>query len=432
MGGFVFILQVQYVMLRTSLLLFVFALFVAVQANDDSFLVLRGTNDHSLTSLPEQYVADLISHVSGLPPMNQQANRNEFPQTDLFSTPAVNLLVAIDSVTPELLNKAKTKFLNVENDKTVSIVKAAYPEDSLSTLTTVVTGKDHTVHGVVGHSWKASRDVGVEAYSGTGNCKSPKLADYVAVTSEGSAKVISVSGSKKMAAALGVNQEIVANHPDWNTQALYFHRQRGLVDLYTDDTIQNFKLISANASKRSMTLKTLEGHILATELNAISAIPEKLFKMQRIGEQVVPDFVGIGITSIKALALKYGSESPQVLDALRLLDFELQDVFVRLGALYNGNVVTEIVGLQSSTSEHTFYTQRKQQIRLVEDAPSNDPDGTTYSQDEVTAFQTKFWVAIVLIIAFIISSITLCKMDKLENSLIYRSTDAPRPIPDVS
>merc|ERR1712063_42659 len=170
----VFILQVQYVMLRTSLLLFVFALFVAVQANDDSFLVLRGTNDHSLTSLPEQYVADLISHVSGLPPMNQQANRNEFPQTDLFSTPAVNLLVAIDSVTPELLNKAKTKFLNVENDKTVSIVKAAYPEDSLSTLTTVVTGKDHTVHGVVGHSWKASRDVGVEAYSGTGNCKSRK------------------------------------------------------------------------------------------------------------------------------------------------------------------------------------------------------------------------------------------------------------------
>ena len=100
--------------------------------------------------------------------------------------------------------------------------------------------------------------------------------------------------------------------------------------------------------------------------------------------------------------------------------------------MYGDKVVTQIVGLESSTNEHTFYTQRKQQIRLVEEEPTSDPDATTYSQDEVTAFQTKFWVAIVLIIAFFLSTITLFKMDKLENSLIYRSTDAPRPIPDVS
>ena len=98
--------------------------------------------------------------------------------------------------------------------------------------------------------------------------------------------------------------------------------------MYNDETVQNFKLIGANASKRAMTLKTLEGHILATELNAIAMIPHRLFHMERSNSEAaqVPDFVGIGIHSIKALSARYGVGSPQVLDALRLLDFELQDV----------------------------------------------------------------------------------------------------------
>eukprot|EP00339_Tiarina_fusa_P013603 CAMPEP_0117037662 /NCGR_PEP_ID=MMETSP0472-20121206/26555_1 /TAXON_ID=693140 ORGANISM="Tiarina fusus, Strain LIS" /NCGR_SAMPLE_ID=MMETSP0472 /ASSEMBLY_ACC=CAM_ASM_000603 /LENGTH=420 /DNA_ID=CAMNT_0004747681 /DNA_START=51 /DNA_END=1313 /DNA_ORIENTATION=+ len=420
-------------MAHTSIFLFVLFVTVAVQGSNDGFIVLRGAPEHSLTSMPEQYVADLISHVSGLPPVNQQTNRNNFPQTDLFSTPAANFLVAIDSVTQELLNKANTKFLNLENEQTVEIVKAAYPEDSLSTLTTVLTGKDHTAHGIVGHSWKASRDVSVQGYSKGGNCQVPKLADYIAVASEGAAKIVAVSGSKPMAAALGVHADIMQNHPEYNSEVLYFSRQRGLVELYSDETFESFTVIGQSASKRQMTLKTLEGHILATELNAIAAIPSRLNRMMK-GESVSePDFIAVGITSIKALTLKYGSDSPQVLDALRLLDSELSGLFAKLNEMYNGNIVTEIIGLQSSTEEHTFYTQRKQQKRLLEEDPTgDDTDSTTYTQADVQAFQTKFWVAIVLIIAAILATLTLVKMDKLENSLIYRSTDGPRPIADVS
>jgi hypothetical protein len=39
---------------------------------------------------------------------------------------------------------------------TVAITKNVYPEDSLSSVTSIVTGEDYTVHGIVGHSWQAT------------------------------------------------------------------------------------------------------------------------------------------------------------------------------------------------------------------------------------------------------------------------------------
>jgi len=108
-------------------------------------------------------------------------------------------------------------------------------------------------------------------------------------------------------------------------------------------------------------------------------------------------------------------------------------MFAELDNMYTGDIVSEIVGLGSSVEEHTFYTQPKQQRKLVNDTPTGGSGTTgTYTPDEVTAFQTKFWVAITLIIAAFLATWALVKMDMLENSLIYRSTDGPRPIPDVS
>ena len=94
-------------------------------------------------------------------------------------------------------------------------------------------------------------------------------------------------------------------------------------------------------------------------------------------------------------------------------------------------MVTEVIALQSSTEEHNFYTQAKQQtFRMVLDEPTTS--STTYTSQDVSAFQTKLWVSVSLIIAVILGVLALVKMDMLEDSLIYRTTDGPRPIPNIS
>lgn len=92
--------------------------------------------------------------------------------------------------------------------------------------------------------------------------------------------------------------------------------------MYNDNIEQNFKIIVSDATNRGMTLQSLEGYVLATELYAISKIPIQLVGMQK-GDVEIPDFIGIGISSIKDLTIKYGEKSPQVLDAIRLIDIEL-------------------------------------------------------------------------------------------------------------
>jgi len=269
--------------------------------------------------------------------------------------------------------------------------------------------------------------VSVLAYSENGNCLYPKILDRVAVASEGEARIMSVSSSKQMAAALGMHTELKSEHPEWNAEALYFSKERGLVDLYTDRVVADLALVRTHAKDLSMTLTTSAGYSLAAELKAIAMLPSRVAAMTSAGSDI-PDFISVGISSIKELSKTFGANSRQVIDGLRLLDLALMNAQKEIVEMYEGALLSEVVSLSSTTEEHTFYTQEKQakSMRRVE-AVGDD----LYSADQVTAFQTKFWVAIVLAIAFIAASITLVKMDMLESSLIYRTTDGPRPIPDV-
>jgi len=402
-----------------------------IHADDGSFVVVRSSEEHQLQSISELHVADLISHVAGLPPVHQHTDRTHFPRSSLFSRPSANLLVSIDSVTLDILNEAPTHFFNFENDRTISLKKADYPEDAVSTATTILTGEDYTSHGIVGSSWKFSKSISVEGYSDNGNCQVAKINDRVAMNSEGGARIISLSSNRQMAAAMGIHTELAAAHPDWNAEAMYYAKKQGLVDLYSGETIKSIDEIRDFARYNGMTLKTAEGHKLASELYGIKLIPQHIQSMTRADNVHAPDMINIGISSIRQLSLRYGVGSPQVLDAIRLLDNALVELMGQLEEYYNGEITTEIINLQSSTEEHSFYTQAKQQVHLKDDAPTTTDDSDTYTQDEVSAFQTKFWVAIVLTIAIILGALALVKMDMLENSLIYRTTDGPRPIPDV-
>merc|ERR1712130_29170 len=390
-----------------SVLLLVLVSF-SVATKDDSFLLLRGASQHSLSNIRDTQVVDLLTHLTGLAPAHVGTDRSQFPQVDLFSSPAVNFLVALEAVTPEMLENARTVFLGAGDDaQRTTITKEAYPNDSLTTLTNILTGEEPSTHGIMGHSWKVGQSVSVLAYSDNGNCLYPKILDRVAVASEGDARIVSVSSSKQMAAALGMHTE-----------------------LYADRVVADLALIRTHAKDLSMTLTTSAGYALAAELKAIAMIPARVAAMTSAGSDI-PDFVSVGVSSIKELSKTFGANSPQVIDGLRMLDLALMRAQKEIEQMYSeGTLISEVITLSSTTDEHTFYTQEKR-AKAMRRVEATTPGDNLYSADQVSAFQTKFWVAIVLAIAFIASTITLVKMDMLESSLIYRTTDGPRPIADV-
>jgi len=312
---------------------------------------------------------------------------------------------------------------------TVPITKNVYPEDSLSAVTSIVTGEDHTVHGIVGHSWQATEYLAVNAYSHNGQRKVPNLVDLFSYTSQGTARTLVVSGNQKMARALGAHVELASAHPDWNNQAVYYSPSKGLTNLYNDAVISDISTIRSASQKRMMKVETREGFILAAELYAIESLPKTLAAMPA-STSSTPDFIAIGITSIKVLTVKFGAESEQVRVAMGLLDTALANMYAQLNQMYNSQVTAEIVGLGRSTTEHTTKTQDTQ-IMKVTGVSADYYYYNTYSLDEVSAFQTSLWVAIAFIIIVTIAIIWLVKMDVLYDSILYKTTDGPRPIPNV-
>ena len=99
-----------------------------------------------------------------------------------------------------------------------------------------------------------------------------------------------------------------------------------MVQLGDESIVKGIKDIREFGRRNSMTLKTAEGHMLASELYGITLIPQQLALLSRADNVEAPDMINIGISSIKHLTLKYGENSPQVLDAIRLLDETLSSV----------------------------------------------------------------------------------------------------------
>jgi len=233
-----------------------------------------------------------------------------------------------------------------------------------------------------------------------------------------------------MARALGAHVELASAHPDWNNQAVYYSPSKGLTNLYNDAVVADISTIRSASQKRMMKVETREGFILAAELYAIESLPKILAAMPA-STSSTPDFITIGITSIKVLSVKFGAKSEQVRVAMGLLDTALANMYAQLNQMYNSQVTAEIVGLGSSTSEHTTKTQDTQIMKVSGVSADYYYYYNTYSQDQVSAFQTSLWVAIAFIIIVTVAIIWLVKMDVLEDSILYKTTDGPRPIPNV-
>lgn len=98
--------------------------------------------------------------------------------------------------------------------------------------------------------------------------------------------------------------------------------------------------------------------------------------------------------------------------------------------MYDSQVTAEVVGLGTSTGEHTAKTQDAQ-IKKARGVLDDYYNYYEYTVDDVSSFQTSLWTAWTFIIIVIIGVIWILKMDKLYDSILYKTTDGPRPIQNV-
>jgi len=373
--------------------------------------MLKGTS-YASNNIEDTLVGDLISHVSGSFPLNKDADRTLFPEVIFFDQNS-NLFISVEGLGQgNLKHISKPQFFN---EKLISLQTPSYPEDSLSTLTSIVTGTDFSNHGIIGHSWESP--IGpVQAYSSNGDCQVPKLTDLL-TNSRGDMNILSVSSDFQLAAALAPHHELNKKY-----NFAYYVSEKGLQNLYTNEVVFTTKDIKTNVADlttKGFNMKNIEDFHFASEIFIIRNVFSLLPQENRNA------FISISFASIKDLAIRYGSSSKQLKSALQILDSELAELQQNLNKQFP-TVTTEIVGLKSSTLEHTTKTQARQLRSTL-----NNDNETEYTLNEVMSFQTSIWTAFFLTIIMIVVLTFMCKMEGAENTIIYKTTDGPRPIPDV-
>jgi len=372
--------------------------------------MLKGTSYNSNT-IQDTLVGDLISHVSKSYPLNKNAPRENFPEVDLFTTSS-NLFIAVEGLGEENLNKISSpKFFN---EQTVEIQTLQYPQDSLATLTNIETGTDYTEHGIFGHSWNSVLGE-VKAYSPSGDCQVPKISDLISKARD--VNIFTASADYQLTGALAPHAELNVQ----TTNYAFFVTELGLQNLYTDEVIVSKKEIKTNVAdiaSLGFNLKNTEDFKFASEIFII----RNYFTLFPSNKDA---FISIGISSIKALSVKYGATSSKVTTALQILDSELSTLYQSIKALHP-TLTTEIVGLSSSTTDHTIKTQARQMRKVLDDSTT-----TEYTLSQVQSFQTSIWTAFFLICILVATLVFMFTMEGAENTIIYKTTDGPRPIPDV-
>jgi len=99
----------------------------------------------------------------------------------------------------------------------LAIKKVAYPQDTIASLTTLITGHSPSTHGIVNRIWDSIEGV-KSAYSAEGKMKIFNVNDQISQSFEGQPLIISASANLQMASALGVNPKSTLG----NNFALYW------------------------------------------------------------------------------------------------------------------------------------------------------------------------------------------------------------------
>lgn len=326
---------------------------------DDSLVILidptKAEKSKEELKIEETNIADLVSNLVGGPIVNSEARLDEslISGHGLFNKAKANLVVFVDGVGSEdLVGDLKI----VQQGQKLKLQRVAYPQDSIATFATIMTGHSPSVHGIVGATWKnadgslfSSYAETFSAYAESNGAKILNLPGQFTQTFDGKPVVISASSNYQMTASMGVNtKNSFGNNFNlfWNERKAAFENVFGNsfgLDITKEAILKEFP--------STFEIESKEDFVFVAELAFLKNLVNQLENEHFVAlvNDKVPDLFAFSFASLKTI--KAHSEASKFNSAMELLDDTLTAVVSKLSTLYSGKVTVEIIFLGKSASE---------------------------------------------------------------------------------
>mmetsp|Transcript_408 Transcript_408/g.1417 ORF Transcript_408/g.1417 Transcript_408/m.1417 type:complete len:408 (-) Transcript_408:56-1279(-) len=396
------------------------ALLVACVIAGDASILLKNAGVFEGSVVHEQDVSNLISHVARMPSQKRFDINKEFPVVDVFEArPEANIFVVVDGVSADDVSGLEF-FTSGSSAELLSANR-----DTVSTVASMLTGSPSTVHGIHAAQWPSAKG-SVEAFTKAGQCLVQSLPDTLSLQSEGEATTFAIAGSHQLAVALGIHPQVLLQQPSFQHNAAIAVEDAEVFSIFEDTHTAAPELNAVKSRLVGVVSAPNVRQAVAEELYAIEQAPE-LFAARKSSGTSVADYIAVGLTSPRAVAATYGRESKQYRDVLGLLDASLTHMYASIDAMYAGRTVGQVALLgteEKVTGGHTL----RATMDFINGTAVNDLNLTA---NEVSQFQAFIWVAVFFIAAVLFGFCLMHKMDVDYDSIVFRTVDGPREIPDV-
>lgn len=189
--------------------------------NDDSVLITindKGTLSDPIADIDIAYSLWAPSH--GIDSADQSLPTNLLNDHDLFSKTKLNLLFTIDNLGNDILSKYSLK---VRGGEQRTVLQTAYAQDSISLLTSIISGREPRTHGIIGSKWQSKTGHLISAFKSSNTMSLVNnYPDLLSKLFVGRSLVFGASADFQIASTLSAHPALYADHPFWNDFGFYY------------------------------------------------------------------------------------------------------------------------------------------------------------------------------------------------------------------
>jgi hypothetical protein len=249
---------------------------------------------------------------------------------------------------------SKFSDLRVFGGERRTLIQSAYGQDSISMLTSIISGKEPRSHGIIGSKWISKNGHLISAFKSS-NAMSlvNNYPDLLSKLFVGRSIVFGSSFDFQIASALSAHPALYADHPFWNDYGFYYDSSlESFESLYPfavfepdlmlsksnilskwEETIKGIKI---SCDVDSFSIEIPQQNIFATfnpentaEFSLIAEIKFLLTSLQmfkskenwlKLIQDDSPDYISFGFSSLDKIREIYGEESSKFKAALLIVD----------------------------------------------------------------------------------------------------------------
>ncbi|XP_051978315.1 renin receptor-like [Xyrauchen texanus] len=163
--------------------------------------------------------------------------------------------------------------------------------------------------------------------------------------------------------------------------------------------------------------------LFLSEVQVLYDISALLQKHKHLAKDPAPDLYSLELAGLEEIARRYGTDSPQFLDATRVLASALQKFADDISNIYGNNAVVEVVTVKSFEAPLTRKSRSILESKQISNPASPYNLAYKYNFEYAVIFNIVLWLMIILALAVIAISYNLWNMDPGYDSIIYRMTN---------